>query len=244
MRFDETTCSLHYSNEDQLRFCEIRDPAIWPAVLDAPSKEHRPGRWSPNVVVFTSAKDSEVQEQLSKRLFPEPDMSELTNSMNVDAVQNGEVLSSAGVILGTPEKPRSWNYIEEAFRGTGPLILSSNCARDYPGADVELLNEVIYNISVHAIPPTPPNNSRPEHCTNIQSLHDTSAEIDRYLYCNFDEVRLSFCCLVLHPNHDLRHVVMQPLRYWAYLTNSQIQQITVLTNTLKPWILERPLKID
>lgn len=196
VRFDESTCSFHYSNDDQLYFCEIRDPVIWPAVLDTPEKENRPGRWSPDVVVFTSAEDPEVQEELTRRLLPEPDMSEFTTGMNRDVVQNGEVLSSTGVILGTPERYRLDNYIEPAFQGSGPLILSSNCARDYPGRDIELMNKGIYNVSALAIHPAPPSNNRRKRCTNVKFLHNTSTEIDRYLYCNFDEVRFSVCCLV------------------------------------------------
>lgn len=194
-------------------------------------------------MVFTSADVPEVQEELTRRLFPEPDMSEFITFMNRDAVQNGEVLSSTGVILGTPERPRSINYIEQAFQGTGPLTLSSNCSRDYPRRDRVLMNEGIYNVSGHAIPSIPPNNNRRKRCANVKFLHNTSTEIDRYLYCNFDEVRYS-CFVLVHRNHDLRHDAMQRQRYWAYLTNSQIQRITILINILKLWISERPLRID
>ena len=40
---DPTRCGAQYSRYEQVAFCDVRSPATWPAVLQLPAEEYRPG---------------------------------------------------------------------------------------------------------------------------------------------------------------------------------------------------------
>eukprot|EP00210_Caulerpa_lentillifera_P009343 g8907.t1 len=185
--FDEQTCGFEYSNLDQMHLCSIEEPTIWPAVLDIPHWENRPHHWNQSVVVFTTAEDPEVQQELTRRMFPVPNSSQLLNSETHEFLQNGEWFSFGGVIIGSTQRPKSTNYIESTFQSSYS-ILSENCLRDNQNGELEMLTDAIANTFSHSLPTL---DSDTQHqsvkCINVQLLHNTASEIDRYFYCSFHQ---------------------------------------------------------
>lgn len=67
--YDDSRCSLQFSEPEQAQFCEVPNPIVWPPSVDIPREQERAGRWQPNVVFFTTADDPNVEDALRERII-------------------------------------------------------------------------------------------------------------------------------------------------------------------------------
>lgn len=206
--YNDEICGLQYSDPDQAFFCEVADPFIWPAVVDIPPKWYRPGRWKPDVVLFVTAEDSSVREELTSRLLPEVELStELeVQSEELPPEELGAMISSTGVVFGTSTEPDYVNYIEPAFVYHGLSLLSRNCSTQATQTTLDTIN-VGLGIALQQVRSFVPSEGFDDgiaSCANVQILANTSREIDNYFYCNYEDVRhitLSHFYLTLFVSH-------------------------------------------
>lgn len=185
--YNDEICGLQYSDPDQAFFCEVADPFIWPAVVDVPPKRYRPGRWKPDVVLFVTAEDSTVREELTNRLLPEVELDELSL---VQSEEPGGRISSTGVVFGTSTEPDYVNYIEPAFVYHGLTLLSRNCSTEATQTTLDTINVVLETATqqVRSFVPSGGFDDGIASCANVQILANTSREIDNYFYCNYEDV--------------------------------------------------------
>ncbi len=67
IRFDENNCGYLYSTVDQVPFCEVRQPPLWPAVLQVP--ENEPGEHG--IFLYTGSEYSTSKSVMDQLLVPE-----------------------------------------------------------------------------------------------------------------------------------------------------------------------------
>eukprot|EP00210_Caulerpa_lentillifera_P008457 g8069.t1 len=198
--YNDSICSLQYSDPEQALFCEVQDPVIWPAVLDIPAEYQRPGRWRPDVVMFTTADNPDVQRALTRRLLPE-----LDPDASLDSEQIGEVVSMNGVVFGSSEAPDLVNYIEPAFVNDGLAMIARNCSNNTTQLMLQRVNFGLrFALSqFRLIDPTSANvTAEMVSCVDIHFQSNSSDEIDQYIYCNYREARCNTTATVFGVEYD------------------------------------------
>eukprot|EP00210_Caulerpa_lentillifera_P003638 g3473.t1 len=181
-QYNDDVCTLQYSDPEQAPFCEVRNPISWPALLDIPLESNRPGRWYPDVVVFTTAQNQSIQEQLTRRLFPQVELNQLGESLET----TGEDFSASGGVLGSPVTTERFNYIEPGFVNGGLTFLSRDCQNEMTQNTLNFINNglqssleegsLMFNVQEGV------------SCANVHFSVNSSDEIDRYIFCNYEEV--------------------------------------------------------
>eukprot|EP01025_Chloroclados_australasicus_P028913 TRINITY_DN286_c0_g1_i4.p1 TRINITY_DN286_c0_g1~~TRINITY_DN286_c0_g1_i4.p1 ORF type:complete len:1073 (-),score=121.43 TRINITY_DN286_c0_g1_i4:266-3484(-) len=73
-KYDEDVCGVEYSSAEQVAFCEVRNPSIWPPIQQVPRPEFRAKENSPKITFLYTGAQKDIAAELSQYLFaPEYD---------------------------------------------------------------------------------------------------------------------------------------------------------------------------
>ena len=142
-RYDDNACGTQYSDSDQIAFCEVQDPVVWPLSITIPHQSERARAWAPNVVFFIHADDKSVERIMRDHLVRDvsveaADVASAVRCLyplfsryplqGIEIGQTGELLGSSGVIFGSSIGAETRNYIDVRFTEPGLSIIAGGDA--------------------------------------------------------------------------------------------------------------------
>ncbi|GMH40482.1 hypothetical protein BSKO_08386 [Bryopsis sp. KO-2023] len=199
-KYDDTICGIEFSDPEQAVSCSVPKPASWPPIMDIPKERNRAQPWSPGVAMLYTGPRS-ITSKLIEFMLPSVDESSLLSNFDrafyffnqsTDGVLRGEGYSAAGVYFGSSSETTTSGLVEVAFVSENLSALTQSC-EDFPldainQAGAQLIDSVASQ-GRSLIGERDSNDTDFVQCVDTPFLDLTEDEINRRLFCGFEEAR-------------------------------------------------------